>query len=94
MKKSKHCASSMARPSSSRRATCGDWCSQRKAALAHSARLETIERMRVELAALWARSAASTDQLLAQLRDWLERAEKSGIAQLQEFSHRLRCYAA
>ncbi len=67
---------------------------QRKAALAHSARLETIERMRCELAALWARSAASTDQLLAQLRDWLDRAEQSGIAQLQEFSHRLRCYAA
>lgn len=67
---------------------------QRTAALAHSTRLETIERMRVELAALWARSAASTDQLLAQLRDWVERAEQSGIAQLQEFAHRLRCYAA
>ncbi|MCB1959667.1 MAG: fatty acid desaturase [Rhodocyclaceae bacterium] len=67
---------------------------QREAALAHSARLSTLESMRAELAALWARSSASTDQLLAQLHDWLERAEQSGIAQLQEFSHRLRCYAA
>ncbi len=67
---------------------------QRVAALAHSERLALLERMRAELAGLWARSSTSSDQLLLQLRDWVERAEKSGIAQLQEFSHRLRCYAA
>ncbi|KAA3652676.1 MAG: acyl-CoA desaturase [Proteobacteria bacterium] len=67
---------------------------ERHAALAHSDRLAMLERMRGELAALWTRSSVSSDQLLAQLRDWVERAEKSGIAQLQEFSHRLRCYAA
>ena len=67
---------------------------QRVAALAHSERLALLERMRAELASLWARSSASSDQLLIQLRDWIERAEQSGIAQLQEFSHRLRCYAA
>ena len=71
-----------------------DLQAQRNAALAHSDRLATLERMRGELAALWARSSASSEQLLAQLRDWIERAEHSGIAQLQEFSHRLRCYAA
>ncbi|MCZ4303681.1 fatty acid desaturase [Zoogloeaceae bacterium G21618-S1] len=67
---------------------------QRVAALTHSERLALLERMRAELASLWARSSASSDQLLIQLRDWVERAEQSGILQLQEFSHRLRCYAA
>ncbi|MBT0963541.1 DesA family fatty acid desaturase [Denitromonas iodatirespirans] len=71
-----------------------DMQAQRNAALAHSDRLAMLERMRSELAALWARSSVSSEQLLAQLRDWIERAEQSGIAQLQEFSHRLRCYAA
>lgn len=67
---------------------------QRQAALEHSERLATLESMREELNALWARSTASKDQLLLQLRDWVERAERSGIAQLQEFAQRLRCYAA
>ncbi|WP_227814089.1 DesA family fatty acid desaturase [Nitrogeniibacter aestuarii] len=67
---------------------------QRQAALERSERLATLENMREELNALWARSTASKDQLLAQLRDWLERAERSGIIQLQEFAQRLRCYAA
>ncbi len=67
---------------------------QRKAALAQSERLALLETMRTELNALWARSTASRDQLLAQLHDWVERAERSGIAQLQEFAQRLRCYAA
>ncbi|MFV0662233.1 acyl-CoA desaturase [Denitromonas sp.] len=67
---------------------------EREAVLVHSDRLAMLEGMRGELAALWARSSVSSDQLLQQLRDWVERAEKSGIAQLQEFSHRLRCYAA
>jgi len=67
---------------------------QRQAALEHSERLAMLETMRSELNALWARSTASKDQLLAQLHDWVERAERSGIAQLQEFAQRLRCYAA
>ena len=67
---------------------------QRQAALERSERLATLENMREELNALWARSTASKDQLLAQLRDWVERAERSGITQLQEFAQRLRCYAA
>ena len=49
--------------------------------------------MRTELEALWARSAASHEQLVKQLQDWVARAEQSGIHQLEEFSRRLRCYA-
>jgi len=73
---------------------CAEAAEQRRAALAHSERLALLESMRAELNALWARSTASKDQLLKQLHDWVERAERSGIAQLQEFSQRLRCYAA
>ncbi|MBX3679177.1 DesA family fatty acid desaturase [Cognatazoarcus halotolerans] len=67
---------------------------QLERALDHSKRLATVVKMRTELAALWARSSASSEQLLSQLQDWIHRAEQSGIAQLQEFSGRLRCYAA
>ena len=59
----------------------------------HSAALKTMHEMRVELAALWERSHHSSDQLLAQLRDWCARAEASGISSLQQFSLRLRSYA-
>ncbi len=58
-----------------------------------SAVLATIVAMREELVAIWARSNATREQLLAQLHDWIARAEQSGIAQLQEFSQRLRRYA-
>ena len=59
----------------------------------HSAALKTMHEMRVELAAIWERSHHSSDQLLAQLRDWCARAEASGISSLQQFSLRLRSYA-
>jgi stearoyl-CoA desaturase (delta-9 desaturase) len=49
--------------------------------------------MRQELTALWQRSTASKEQLVRQLEDWCHRAEKSGIASLQEFSRKLRRYA-
>ena len=61
--------------------------------LARSERLATFVAMRAELEALWARSTATQDQLLAGLQDWIARAEASGIRQLQEFSLRLRRYA-
>ncbi|HWU33737.1 MAG TPA: fatty acid desaturase [Methylovorus sp.] len=61
-------------------------------ALRHSARLQTIYQLKQELAQIWARSSASQEQLLKGLEDWCQRAEKSGIAALQEFSRRLRCY--
>ncbi len=58
-----------------------------------SERLQTVYRMRQELAALWSRSTASREQLLGQLQAWCARAEASGIQSLQQFSLRLRCYA-
>jgi stearoyl-CoA desaturase (delta-9 desaturase) len=62
-------------------------------ALKNSRALATVVAMRHELAALWERSSASKEQLLRQLQDWCHRAESSGIAPLQDFSRRLRCYA-
>lgn len=61
--------------------------------LSKSDSLTKAYAMRVELEALWARSSASHEQLVKQLQDWVTRAEKSGIRQLEEFSLRLRCYA-
>jgi len=62
-------------------------------ALNKSTVLATVYTMREELAALWQRSNASKEQLVRHLEDWCARAEASGIAPLQEFSRRLRCYA-
>ncbi|OYY79759.1 MAG: acyl-CoA desaturase, partial [Hydrogenophilales bacterium 16-62-9] len=61
--------------------------------LGKSERLNTVYRMRQELAAIWGRSTATREQLLEQLQAWCKRAEDSGIKSLQEFSVRLRCYA-
>ena len=58
----------------------------------YSDTLKTMHEMRTELAALWERSHSSSDQLLAQLRDWCARAEASGIRSLEQFSLRLRSY--
>jgi stearoyl-CoA desaturase (delta-9 desaturase) len=55
--------------------------------------LKTTLTMRQELARLWERSTLNTEQLVQQLKDWCERAEKSGVTPLVEFSHRLRSYA-
>lgn len=61
-------------------------------ALKHSTHLQTIYQLKHELAAIWARSAATQEQLLKSLEEWCHRAEASGIQALQEFSHHLRCY--
>jgi stearoyl-CoA desaturase (delta-9 desaturase) len=62
--------------------------------LAKSRALQTVYTMRAELVSLWERSSASREQLVRQLQDWCHRAEASGICHLEEFSRRLRCYAA
>jgi len=62
-------------------------------ALKNSKALATAIAMRDELAALWARSSASREQLLQQLQDWCHKAENSGVAPLVDFSRRLRRYA-
>jgi len=56
--------------------------------------LKTTLTMREELARIWERSTLNTEQLVGQLKDWCERAEKTGIEPLVAFSRRLRCYAA
>jgi stearoyl-CoA desaturase (delta-9 desaturase) len=61
--------------------------------LGKSERLQTVYRMRQDLAAIWGRSTASREQLLEQLQAWCKRAEDSGIQSLKEFSVRLRSYA-
>ena len=53
----------------------------------------TMQAMRRELVALWARSMASSEHLVMQLHDWCLRAEASGIAPLVAFSRRLRTYS-
>jgi len=62
-------------------------------ALEKSSRLSLVVEMRLELAALWQRSTATHEELIASLQDWCRRAEASGIRQLEEFSLRLRSYA-
>jgi stearoyl-CoA desaturase (delta-9 desaturase) len=56
-----------------------------------SKKLQIIDSMRHELAALGNRSSASREQLVLQLEDWCKRAEESGILALQKFSRQLRC---
>ncbi|MEQ1879543.1 MAG: fatty acid desaturase [Burkholderiales bacterium] len=63
------------------------------AALGKSKVLATVYSMRQDLTLLWQRSTATREQLLSQLQDWCHRAEKSGIAPLQDFSRTLRGYA-
>jgi len=63
------------------------------ALLENSPALKTSWSMRQDLARLWERSTLNTEQLVHQLKDWCERAEKSGVTPLVEFSHRLRSYA-
>ncbi|CAN0622984.1 stearoyl-CoA desaturase (Delta-9 desaturase) [Burkholderia multivorans] len=60
---------------------------------ANSQKLQTYFQLRKDLAAIWDRSTASREQLLAQLQDWCHRAEQSGIKSLEEFAMRLRRYA-
>ncbi len=55
--------------------------------------LKTTLTMRQDLARIWERSTLSTEQLVHQLKDWCERAERSGVEPLIAFSHRLRSYA-
>ncbi|MCX5590861.1 DesA family fatty acid desaturase [Alcaligenes endophyticus] len=57
-------------------------------------RLSIIVRMQRELAGIWESSSASSEQLLADLQAWCQRAQQSGIDSLEQFALRLRRYAA
>ncbi len=61
--------------------------------LEQSAALQTLYAMRRDLAALWARSNDSREELLVRLQDWCHRAEASDIVALQNFARQLRSYA-
>ena len=60
--------------------------------LAKSGAVRTLVEMRTELASLWERSSTSREQMLAQLQDWMARAEASGIRALQETALLIRRY--
>lgn len=60
--------------------------------MAHSGVMKTLVEMRSELAAIWEKSSASREQMLAQLQDWIARAEASGIRTLEEAALRIRSY--
>ncbi len=54
---------------------------------------KTMADMRRELAALWERSMATQEALVAKLQSWCQRAEGGGIRPLVELSRALRSYA-
>ena len=56
--------------------------------------LSVLVQMRRELTRLWESSSASSEQLLADLQAWCQRAQQSGIEGLEQFAVRLRRYAA
>lgn len=60
--------------------------------MAQSKAMHTLVEMRAELAAIWERSSASREQMLASLQDWIARAEASGVQALQEAALRMRRY--
>ena len=62
-------------------------------ALGANPALAKVYAMRQKLQEVWGRSAASQEQLLAQLEEWCRNAEASGIEALRQFSERLRRYA-
>jgi stearoyl-CoA desaturase (delta-9 desaturase) len=56
--------------------------------------LDKMVTMREELRQLWLSTHLSREQLAANLQSWCRRAEESGIAQLQQFSMKLRAARA
>ena len=52
--------------------------------------LDKMVTMREELRQMWLNTSHSREQLAADLQAWCRRAEESGIAQLQQFSMKLR----
>ena len=56
--------------------------------------VQLMVEMRRDLATLWERSHVTKEQLLTRLQAWCQKAEASGLTSLQDFSLRLRRYAA
>ena len=70
-----------------------DWRKRLDEMLARSQNLATFYAMREELTVVWNRTNASREQLIADLQAWCQKAEASGIRQLQDMSVRMRSYA-
>ena len=62
--------------------------------MASNKAVRLMVEMRRELAALWSRSHTTKEQLIAQLQQWCQKAENSGMVRLHDFSVRLRSYSA
>lgn len=60
---------------------------------AKSPMIDRLVQMRRELREIWERTNLSSEQMLARLQDWCERAEQSGNQWLEEMSLRIRRYA-
>jgi stearoyl-CoA desaturase (delta-9 desaturase) len=61
--------------------------------LESSASLRTVHEFRERLKGLWdSKSTVSNERLIAQIREWCQQAEASGIRALQEFAETLRGY--
>lgn len=71
----------------------GEQLHRLQALLAHSDVLRHVHELRSELAALWRRSHASPEQLLASLAAWCAKAEASACEPLRRYAGRLRSYA-
>ncbi len=63
-----------------------------KELLERSGALRSLVEMRAELVATWQQTAASREQMLAQLQDWIARAEASGNRRLEMLAQRIRSY--
>jgi len=63
-------------------------------AVTQAPRLAVMVQMRRDLGRLWESSSATSEQLLHDLQTWCQRAQQSGIDSLEQFSQRLRRYAA
>lgn len=62
--------------------------------MARSRVMKTLVEMRSELASIWEKGSASREQMLAQLQDWITRAEASRIGALEQAALRIRSYRA
>lgn len=64
-----------------------------QAVLAESQALQTVYQFQQRLLQLWERTAASQEARLEAVQEWINSAEKTGVAALEQFAHRLRGYS-
>ena len=62
-------------------------------ALEHCPSLTLVLQYQERLKAIWSQRSASQEKLLAQLQEWCQQAEQSGVKALEEFSRTIRGYS-